>query len=188
MNEAVELVRKEIGRRFKRQRMRSGIVGSQLSQRCGLSKSYVCRVERGITNYKINSLIALIGEMQEPPKSHNNINIIYRSIKKYNKYLKALLIAKTVSDYFGLSNVLVKGKTRKSEFCQARYYGFKLMEDLIKLSHADIGRIYHRDRTTVLLGLQEFSDWIDTKYKLAEDYPIVFSKVSKALGYDSKEN
>lgn len=52
----------------------------------------------------------------------------------------------------------IKSETKTNELVYARYFAYKLIKDHLRYTVVAIGKIFNRDHSTVVTGLQTFDD------------------------------
>lgn len=72
-------------------------------------------------------------------------------------------IIQVVCDHFGLNADHLKSSCRDKELVHARHVIFYFLRKHTSISLKNAGRIFNRDHTTVLHGLDKLSDIMDTE-------------------------
>lgn len=52
----------------------------------------------------------------------------------------------------------IKSETKTNELVYARYFAYKLIKEHLKYTVVAIGKIFNRDHSTIVVGLQTFED------------------------------
>lgn len=79
-------------------------------------------------------------------------------------------IIEIVCDYFNLTHEALKGKCRSKELVHARHVIFYFIRRHTSMTLKSTGQLFNRDHTTVIHGLENLNDIMDTE-------PVVKSEV-----------
>jgi hypothetical protein len=185
--EAIKDIKLEIADDFKQRRKYSNLNIEQLWRMAGKKNgATIYAIEKG-EGYTIDSLLTFLCLIDED-RGYTPA-IIYKAVSKYTIKRRCRLVQKIISNKLKLNHKLVNSHFRFLEYLQARYYGFKIMNDYMKVSLTDIARMYNRkSHSSVINGLNELSRWFETHNKLGDKYKEVEEEVCKALGYELKKD
>ena len=67
-------------------------------------------------------------------------------------------------DFYGLTPVQVKGKSRLRGYVKARFISMYLLRKRTGLTLKEIGRIFHRDHTSIIHACQTIDEVLSLKY------------------------
>ena len=185
--EAIKDIKSEIADDFKQRRKYRNINIEQLWRMAGKKNgATIYAIEEG-KGYTIDSLLTFLCLIDED-RGYTPA-IIYKAVSKYTLKRRCRLVQKIIAKKLQLNPILVSSHFRYIEFLQARYYGFKIMNDYVGVSLTDIARMYNRkSHSSVINGLNELNRWFETRNKLGDKYKDIEAEVCKALGYELKKN
>ncbi len=171
--EAIISTRKEIGRCFNLLRKRANISEAELSRQTGVTQKVIIAIEKGHTNYTIDSYIALMGELNvriEKGNTHKINNDPLKAIKVYSLSKKCDAIETVVSDFFDMPKELMKNKSRRAEYVIPRFICFKLEEEFAGASKGIIASRFDKNRASVYNGISTLNNLIETNHKWGKVY------------------
>ncbi|QQG42561.1 MAG: hypothetical protein HYW15_03615 [Candidatus Giovannonibacteria bacterium] len=90
-------------------------------------------------------------------------------------------IVASVAQFYNLSLVEIKKRTRKGTIAHARQIAMYLIRTMIGLSFPSIGRIFGLDHTTVLYAFEKISDGITRDKTLREQIDSIISMIKTPL-------
>ena len=90
-------------------------------------------------------------------------------------------IKNIVNDYYGIE---IGEKVRRYNYVEARMIYYKLVRDNTHYSLSKIGESVNRDHATVLYGLRQFKDWVETDKELRTDYETLRARLKKIIDDD----
>ncbi|MBD3748540.1 MAG: hypothetical protein IE931_03495 [Sphingobacteriales bacterium] len=70
-----------------------------------------------------------------------------------------------VCDILKLDKTVLLGKSKLSDYTEARFILFKILRQNTKLSLKQIAAVYNMDHSTVIYGLTEFDNLVFSKYQ-----------------------
>jgi chromosomal replication initiator protein len=82
----------------------------------------------------------------------------------YNEQKHANQIINDVCDFYGLTPIQVKGKSRLRGFVKARFISMYLLRRRTGLTLKEIGRMFHRDHTSIIHAIQTIDEVLSLKY------------------------
>ena len=82
----------------------------------------------------------------------------------YNEQKHANQIINDVCDFYGLTPIQVKGKSRLRSFVKARFISMYLLRRRTGLTLKEIGRMFHRDHTSIIHAIQTVEEVLSLKY------------------------
>ena len=86
--------------------------------------------------------------------TYSVISSIFKELSVDPKELTPQRVINTVAKYYKISKKDLLGKSRKSNIVVARHMSMWLVRKIVKLSYAEIGKIFHRDHSTVISAVQ----------------------------------
>ena len=90
-------------------------------------------------------------------------------------------IKNIVNDFYGIE---IDEKVRRYNYVEARMIYYKLVRDNTHYSLTKIGETVNRDHATVLYGLRQFKDWVETDKELRTDYETLRDRLKKIIDDD----
>jgi chromosomal replication initiator protein len=82
----------------------------------------------------------------------------------YNEQKHANQIINDVCDFYGLTPIQVKGKSRLRGYVKARFISVYLLRKRTGLTLKEIGRMFHRDHTSIIHACQTIDEVLSLKY------------------------
>jgi chromosomal replication initiator protein len=82
----------------------------------------------------------------------------------YNEQKHANQIIDSVCDFYGLTHAQIKGKCRLRSFVKGRFISMYLLRKRTGLTLAEIGRMFHRDHTSIIHACQTIENVMSLKY------------------------
>ena len=77
----------------------------------------------------------------------------------------AAKIIEQICDFYGLTQAQVKGKLRLRSYVKARFVAIFLLRSRTGLSLKEIGRIFHRDHTSIIYAIKIINDVMSLKFE-----------------------
>lgn len=106
---------------------------------------------------------------------------LHKSITMNNKQLLPLVF-KLCARFFGQNEDSAKSKSRKREFVEVRMYYYKYAYNELKCSYKSIGEVVNgRDHSTVISGINELEDLMDTDRTCIAKYNNLLAYLEKEL-------
>ncbi len=101
------------------------------------------------------------------------------AVKKKN--LSIEMIQKTVADYYGIAEDLLRAKTRKKEIAEARQVCMFLIKEVLGCSLKTIGLHFGgRDHSTVIHAIKQVDEWVSVNPKAKDDIATIKRKIELA--------
>jgi len=82
----------------------------------------------------------------------------------YNEQKHANQIIESVCDFYGLTQAQVKGRCRLRSYVKARFVCMYLLRKRTGLTLAEVGRMFHRDHTSIIHACQTIEEVLSLRY------------------------
>lgn len=83
----------------------------------------------------------------------------------YNDQKNANRIINEICEFYGLTPAQIKGKCRLRGYIKARFIALYLLRKRTGLTFKEIGRMFHRDHTSIIYACQTIEDVLSLKYE-----------------------
>ena len=83
----------------------------------------------------------------------------------YNDQKHANQIIESVCDFYGLTPAQIKGKCRLRSYVKGRFISMYLLRKRTGLTLAEIGRMFHRDHTSIIHACQTIEEVLSLRYE-----------------------
>jgi chromosomal replication initiator protein len=83
----------------------------------------------------------------------------------YNEQKHANQIINDVCDFYGLTPAQIKGKCRLRSYVKGRFISMYLLRRRTGLTLKEIGRMFHRDHTSIIHAIQTIDEVLSLKYE-----------------------
>lgn len=101
------------------------------------------------------------------------------AVKKKN--LSIEMVQKTVADYYGIAEDLLRAKTRKKEIAESRQICMYLIKEVLGCSLKTIGLHFGgRDHSTVIHAIKQVEEWMAENQKVKDDIDTIKRKIELA--------
>jgi len=97
----------------------------------------------------------------------------------YNEQKHANQIINDVCDFYGLTPIQVKGKSRLRTIVKGRFISMYLIRKRTDLTFTEIARIFHKDHTSIIHACQTIEEVLSLKFD--NDYQDEIKKLSKII-------
>lgn len=114
-----------------------------------------CRKQCTSPNYEINKFIN-----QFVTDARRKDELAYKVASNYNELLQSL--ARAAGQYFNIEPELILHNYRGRDYATARYIIVHILRHEYGLTMTTIGALIKRDHTTIIYGLRQVQNWLDT--------------------------
>lgn len=125
-------------------------------------KAYMAELEIEVLRDKNKALKKEIEKLKDLLDKHLNIKTIRMDKEQQKEY--AITIAEKVCDYYQIPYGKMMSKYRGDEVALARQMSMYLTKEKTELNGEEIGKIFNRDRTTVLHSIQKIQGQLTNKF------------------------
>jgi chromosomal replication initiation ATPase DnaA len=125
-------------------------------------KSYMAELEIEILREKNKKLKQEINQLKDLLDKHLNIKTTRMDKEQQKEY--AIQIAEKVCNYYQIKYGQMMSKYRGEEVTLARQMTMYFTKEKTNLNGEEIGKIFNRDRTTVLYSIQKIREQLSNKF------------------------
>jgi chromosomal replication initiation ATPase DnaA len=125
-------------------------------------KTYMAELEIEVLRDKNKKLKQEINQLKDLLDKHLNIKTIRMDKEQQKEY--AVEIAEKVCNYYQIKYGQMMSKYRGEEVTLARQMTMYLTKEKTELNGEEIGKIFNRDRTTVLYSIQKIREQLSNKF------------------------
>jgi chromosomal replication initiation ATPase DnaA len=125
-------------------------------------KSYMAELEIEILREKNKKLKQEINQLKDLLDKHLNIKTTRMDKEQQKEY--AIEIAEKVCNYYQIKYGQMMSKYRGEEVTLARQMTMYFTKEKTELNGEEIGKIFNRDRTTVLYSIQKIREQLSNKF------------------------
>ncbi len=125
-------------------------------------KSYMAELEIEILREKNKKLKQEINQLKDLLDKHLNIKTTRMDKEQQKQY--AIEIAEKVCNYYQIKYGQMMSKYRGEEVTLARQMTMYFTKEKTELNGEEIGKIFNRDRTTVLYSIQKIREQLSNKF------------------------
>jgi chromosomal replication initiation ATPase DnaA len=125
-------------------------------------KTYMAELEIEVLREKNKKLKQEINQLKDLLDKHLNIKTIRMDKEQQKEY--AVEIAEKVCNYYQIKYGQMMSKYRGEEVTLARQMTMYLTKEKTELNGEEIGKIFNRDRTTVLYSIQKIREQLSNKF------------------------
>ena len=127
-----------------------------------IHKSYMAELEIEILREKNKKLKQEINQLKDLLDKHLNIKTTRMDKEQQKEY--AVEIAEKVCNYYQIKYGQMMSKYRGEEVTLARQMTMYFTKEKTELNGEEIGKIFNRDRTTVLYSIQKIREQLSNKF------------------------
>jgi len=127
-----------------------------------IQKSYMAELEIEVLREKNKKLKQEINQLKDLLDKHLNIKTIRMDKEQQKEY--AIQIAEKVCNYYQIKYGQMMSKYRGEEVTLARQMTMYLTKEKTELNGEEIGKIFNRDRTTVLHSISKIKGQLSNKF------------------------
>jgi chromosomal replication initiation ATPase DnaA len=125
-------------------------------------KTYMAELEIEILREKNKKLKQEINQLKDLLDKHLNIKTTRMDKEQQKEY--AIQIAEKVCNYYQIKYGQMMSKYRGEEVTLARQMTMYFTKEKTELNGEEIGKIFNRDRTTVLYSIQKIREQLSNKF------------------------
>ncbi len=125
-------------------------------------KTYMAELEIEILREKNKKLKQEINQLKDLLDKHLNIKTTRMDKEQQKEY--AIQIAEKVCNYYQIKYGQMMSKYRGEEVTLARQMTMYFTKEKTNLNGEEIGKIFNRDRTTVLYSIQKIREQLSNKF------------------------
>jgi chromosomal replication initiation ATPase DnaA len=125
-------------------------------------KTYMAELEIEILREKNKKLKQEINQLKDLLDKHLNIKTIRMDKEQQKEY--AIQMAEKICNYYQIKYGQMMSKYRGEEVTLARQMTMYFTKEKTELNGEEIGKIFNRDRTTVLYSIQKIREQLSNKF------------------------
>jgi chromosomal replication initiation ATPase DnaA len=127
-----------------------------------IHKTYMAELEIEVLREKNKELKKEINRLKDLLDQHLNIKTTRMDKEQQKEY--AIQIAEKVCNYYQIKYGQMMSKYRGEEVTLARQMTMYFTKEKTELNGEEIGKIFNRDRTTVLYSIQKIREQLSNKF------------------------